>query len=216
MANHRTPKFVVNWAGGSKTFYPSLDGRVLDIDNYTNNWANFIAEPGTHAYDYQEYAAVAYFAASVDTDFWVHIARAIFLFDTSSLDDGIPITSATFSLYGFSKLDDLATNPDINVYSSLPASDASLEAGDFDSLGVIAFCDTPITYAGWNITGYNDFIFNASGIAAISKTGITKLGTREATHDVGNTTPNWIASKVASFNAYFSNYVSPTTQVMIF
>ena len=35
-------------------------------------------------------------------------------------------------------------------------------------------------------SGYNDFSFNASGIAAVSKTGVTALGSRFKTWDIDN------------------------------
>ena len=41
--------------------------------------------------------------------------------------------------------------------------------------------------------GYYDFILNATGLAAISKTGITKIGLRESAYDAPNIAPPWVS-----------------------
>jgi len=93
----------------------------------------------------------------------------------------------------------LGIAPDINVYSSSPVSNIALEAGDFDSLGSIAYCDSAITYDSWVTDDYNDFTLNAAGIAAVSKTAVSKFGLRNANYDVAETPPSWLSFSASAF-----------------
>ncbi len=191
-----SPKLVVNWSGGSMTFYPDANPEVTSVDGQVYHeglglgltWAALIAAAGTTvSHDGASFSMHIVFQSA---DGYRRCHRGIFLFDTSALPDGITITSATFSVYGTSKSRSGAViTPNINVYSSAPASNTNIVAGDYDSFGSTAFSDTPIDYDAWSITGYNDFTLNAAGIAAISLTGITKLGLRNANYDVAATEP---------------------------
>lgn len=158
-------------------------------------WAALVAAAGTDSDDATWDAACVRFISNVDANKWARLSRGIALFDTSGLLGDDVISSATLSLYGLSKKDDDGWLPSINIYSAAPASNTALVAGDFDSLGTTPFCDTPITYANWSITGYNDFVLNAAGLAAISKGGITKFGVRNANYDVAGTPPTWTATE---------------------
>jgi len=226
MTSAYAPKLVVTWSGGSATFYPdahpestSVDGLVGTYNRY-EYWANILTKAGNAAYD-AVFAVTCTSFKSADisggSQYWAQLYRGIFLFDTSSLDDGITITGASLSLYGYAKEDNLETNIDVNIYTSSPVSDTGLVAADFGSLGSTPLCDTPITYANWSLTGYNDFVFNNDGITVISKTGITYLGTRSATHDAGGVEPNFMDESRSMLQCYSADYVSPTKpQVMIF
>ena len=184
------------------TFYPDVNPESTSVDggvgeNHSHpealTWTEITGGVGNEAVDDENISEVGFCSAytAENQDKWLDLYRAIFLFDTSSIPDDAEIISAIFSLYGESKVDDLNVLPNINIYSSNPAINTALVSGDFDSLGSTPFCDTPITYANWSITGYNDFTLNASGIAAISKTGITKFGVRNANYDVAGVMPTW-------------------------
>jgi hypothetical protein len=127
---------------------------------------------------------------------WVGLERGIFLFLTSSIGAGQTITSATLSLCGVAKYDD-GLAPTLNIYSSAPASNTVLAAGDFDSLGSTAFCDTAITYADFSTVAYNVFTLNLAGRNAITTDGVSKFGTRDSTYDAGSSTPTWSSEKEA-------------------
>jgi len=148
---------------------------------------------------------------------WYSILRAILTFDTSGITDGAIITAVKLRLCGSAKADGLSCTPDINVYLAEPASHTVLEAGDYNSLGATAYCDTAITYASWDDAGWNEFSFNATGIAAINKTGYTDLGIREATHDAGDSEPGWISfgQSYLTFRSinYDSGSVKPELQI---
>lgn len=182
------------------TVYPDAHPEITSVDGYIKHvtaydagltWADMIIAAGTEGNAHFDRIYILIKAASgVDT--WMQLGRGILLFDTSALPDNASIQSAVLSLYGCAKIDQLGITPNLNIYSCLPNSNTDIIAGDFDTLGFIPYCDTPISYAAWSLVGYNDFILNAAGLAAISKTGITKLGTRNANYDVaGVAPPNW-------------------------
>lgn len=108
------------------------------------------------------------------------------LYDTSPLTSGATISSAIISLYKISVSDSNNDGKDyVNIYSSNPASNTDLVGDDFNDVGTTAF-SSPIDLGSIEAT-YNDFTLNASGLSAISKTGISKFSVREG-HDVENTT----------------------------
>lgn len=129
------------------------------------------------------------------------IFRSAFLFDTSSIPDTDSITSATFSLYGTGSASEDVDTDSVSVVASTPASNTAIALGDFDQFGTTKLA-TDITIASWNTGAYNDFTLNASGLAAISKTGITKLGARTA-KDISATTPT-------GENYVFTHYADQT------
>lgn len=110
------------------------------------------------------------------------IKRGFFLFDTSAIPDVNTISAATFSLYVTGKTNNDNDGDDyVNVYSTTPASNTNLTTADFDAIGTTAYA-TEIDIGSITTSQYNDWTLNATGIAAVSKTGITKLGIREG-HD---------------------------------
>ena len=195
------------------TFYPdahvevsSVDGHVQDATDDT--WANKVADPGTAAEDTLDrfYIQVG---CAITENIFTYIYRSIILFNTSDLPDTCIITAATLSLFGAVKADTMSCAPTLNVVSSAPASPTGLVGGDYDSLGNVntnPFCDTPITYASFNMGTpgtANVFVFNAAGRAAISKDGITKLGLKLANYDYpGATQPNWVSDGYAYFRPW--------------
>jgi hypothetical protein len=193
----------------SSTFYPdadpetnSVDGRALHNEDLLT-WATLVAAAGTWGDANVAFEGVIDIRSSATSDRWRVIQRGIFLFDTSSLPDDAEISAATLSLFGAGKADSLGIIPDVNIYSSNPASNTDVVAGDYDSLGSTAF-STAITYANWVVPGYNDFTLNSSGIAAISKTGISKFGTRNANYDVSETAPSWTSDTYSFLRSYFA------------
>lgn len=198
------------------TFYPDADAETNSVDGMVSHlnasgdiWSNIRDGTGTSADDTTASNRFIYIYAYTVENQWQQIDRSIFLFNTASINTDT-ISGAVLSLYGNGKDNDSAINIDINIYSSNPNTNTTLVAGDYDSLGTTAFCDTSITYASWNIAGYNDFTLNASGITAINKTGITKFGARNAALDVANTPPSWVSGLVARLNGYFADQTGTT------
>lgn len=187
------------------TVYPDPHPETTTVDgeayqSYASgsgvDWATIIAAPGSTSSDAVTGTEIIYISGDTVTDRWDWLQRAFFLFDISSLA-GNTISAVTFSLYGYGKADyGTAIMPDISVYSSAPASNTAIVAGDFDSIGNDAYCDTPITFADFSTSGYNDFLFNANpGIlaaqTAVDGDGILKLGTKNANYDASEIAPTW-------------------------
>ena len=195
----------------SRTYYPDADPETTSVDGQVDRsgvdetWATIRAGAGVAFADSNNYLEL-YIKASGTTDQFVLLHRLILLFDTSVLADGAVISAATLSLYGVLKTDGLACTPDINIYASTPASNTALQASDYGQTGATAYCATPITYANWKTADpfWNDFSLNADGIAAISKTGISKFAARNANYDVANVKPAWVASETSYLIPYSS------------
>jgi len=193
-------------------FYPdahpetkSVDGTVFAYEVGGVDWATLVAHAGNGYSDESSTNNVCRIRErSTSANKWREIQRGIILFDTSSIPSNFTIEGAVLSLYGSSKSDGLSISIDVNIYSSNPASDTGLENGDFARLGSIPFCDTPITYNNWVLEGYNNFTLNAAGIAAIDKEAITKLGTRNANHDVADIAPTWLGTVFYSYLACYT------------
>lgn len=192
------------------TYYPDDDPETNSVDGYVGadinktSWENLIADPGNVVSTAATYGYYIKIKSSTDSAKWIQLYRSVFLFYTAGLPDGCTITAATLSFRGYSKTDELNEDPDINVYSSAPASNTNLVEGDFDSLGDIPF-STAIAYHTWDEAGWNDFALNAAGIAAISKTGVSKFGLRNASYDVSGSRPSWSSDDYSRIYAYFAD-----------
>lgn len=182
----------------SATFYPdanpetsSVDGDVRRITS-NESWADIKSGAGTAPLGDSNVNMYCYVSSSTTTDRWRYLIRAIMLFDTSSLPDSATISSAVLSVYCQSKGDELGFHATFapNIYSSNPASNTALVAADYGTLGTTGLA-TAIGYDSIATGAYNDFTLNSSGIAAISKTGVSKFGLRDSYYDAGTNTPSW-------------------------
>ncbi len=172
-------------------FYPSVDGRVTDAGT-PGTWASLVAANGNSAPYEESSGGFVKFCAYNATD-WSYIYRGAFVFDISSLS-GKTITSANFSVYGTDKYQDYSSwNMDMNVYQFTPSSNTSLSAEDYDSFGTTVWSDNAITYSSFNDSGWNTFVLNSTGIAALQSaangTGTFGIGARNANYDTANSSP---------------------------
>jgi hypothetical protein len=185
------------------TFYPdanvestSVDGDVQRSIPYptpgSDTLANIRAGDGTNNLDYVN-VCVLNLSAYQYTDKYSILSRIITLYDTRSLPDDATISSATEEFcienasFGDSFSDSLA------LVSSNPDSDTDLENDDYGRLGSTRLA-TDLTFAGFthDSATFNAFTLNGDGLAAISKTGITKLG-RRLVSDLDNSN-SWSSS----------------------
>lgn len=144
---------------------------------------------------------------------WVELIRGLFPFDTSALPDTDTITSATFSVYGKTKQDFLSQS--VCAVLGVQASNTAVANSDFQSnAGVSQASSTNITITSWLIEAYNDFPLNATGLAAISKTGFTNLGI-QLTGDNTNTEPSKSSATAASVYNYLSGTAGTTKDPML-
>lgn len=187
--------------GATSTFYPDPNTETTSVDGYglcsfiggvsaATSWSN--ARSGTSCStktaDDTSATSTLQVALNVGGPNWVAtIERFLFLFDTSSLGSGATISSATVGLYVTAKGSG-AQSVAVNIYSSAPASNTGLVAADYDTTGTTAYASN-IAITSITTSAYNTFTLNSTGIAAISKTSITKFSLKEALYDAGGTTP---------------------------
>lgn len=196
-ANRFAPQ--LNLGFDTLTVYPdanpestTVDGGTWLFDSGTDrSWATLIATGANNVSDTSATMSFGQFVGSTTTNTWWGMYRSFFLFNTSSLGALAVISSATVSVFGSAKQNTSPADANFNVYSSNPASNTSLSTSDHGSLGTTAFSSN-ISYSAWSTSGYNSFTLNGSGLAAISKTGITKFGGR-STADAANSMPAWSA-----------------------
>ena len=123
------------------------------------------------------------------------IERNLHTFDTSSIPDGDTISSAIFSLYyAGTNIQTETTYPSNPVLVSGAGTSANnnVVAADYAiaKWGSTSLSDSAPTLATFASSAqYHDFAMNATGIALVTKTGVTKLGIRGAA-DVNNTAPS--------------------------
>ena len=152
-----------------------------------------------------QYAPCAAIWCSLAANTYYRLYRGIFLFNTAALGVVAQVSAGTFSLYGYSKGDYIPLTggqAGLAVVSSDPSSSAILAASDYGALGSTRL-SSDLAYASFSTAGYNDLALNAAGIAAISKTGLTKFGTRFAA-DVDGTAA-WLDYGTAELQVYYAN-----------
>lgn len=166
----------------------SVDGD-LNVDDITNStsWATIIAQASS------DYALVS----DTQCNFWRAenlgrrvCGRVVTLFDTSALTASATISAATISMYIQAAGGDTSHSVNANVYTSNPASNTALVTGDYNrstKWGSTPLCDTDVNNSTTK-GQYADWALNATGLAAISKTAVTKLGFRTG-HDINGTDP---------------------------
>jgi len=181
------------------TFYPSLDGRVFRT-GAAQTWATIVAGAGTGNDYTTTNSNAALTQADTTSNTFKFLSRGIFLFDTSSIPDTDEISSATLSFYIGSK--STAVPVSVNVVSSSPASDSALANGDYSNLGSTKF-SSAVTVSGITTGAYIDFSLNASGVANIDKTGISKFGLR-LEEDIDGSAPTWSSNDLGGVNVQYS------------
>ncbi len=189
---------------------PSLDGYVQHDDLVgALSWHELVISAGSAHVDDNPSTTIGMMWARVapNTNKWRRCSRGILVFNTSTLPDVCTITGATLQMYGWAKFDGLSVTPDICLYAATPASELALANSDYTTLGTTPFSDA-ITYAAFNDAGYNTFTLTVAGLAAISKTGNTVIGARNANYDVAdeldpdNHDPAWHSNNDSFFTLY--------------
>lgn len=212
---HGSERIVLGRVGNTtSTFYPDasyVDGFIENLQSSGVSWATLHdATAGTSASTQPAETTQVRIQSYSSSPNWRAIYRGFQQFNTSAIPDTDDISSATLSLYGFSKSDTASFALATNIYSSSPASLTAIVTGDFDQVGTTAFA-SDLPYASFNTANYNDFALNASGIANISKTGASKFSWR-AVKDADNTPPTHPGSQVSCEFAIHGSGYSGTTR----
>jgi len=190
------------------TAYPDADPETNTVDGPTSHqlalgsgasWATVKAGAGTNA---SPSSTVNGFWMASDnvSNQWRELSRVAFLFDTSKLTAGAVKSSAILSLYGHEIYDDLGSAPSLDIYTSSPASNTDLVGTDFPLFGTTSQTGSPKAWASLVINDWNNWVLNGTGIANISNTSISKFGIRDATYDVGSSTPTWSSNAFTSID----------------
>ena len=180
----------------TSTFYPDPNPETTSVDGHlersgvNETWGTIRAGAGTGAGDSDVndvYAAQAH--ASATTNQYQTMRRGIFLHDSSAIPDTDTIDSGTWSGYANSTGTGLG-QLNTALVASTPASNTALVSGDYSQLGGTRFAtDRTINSTG----AYWDFTLDANGLAAVSKTGVSKFGTLLA-NDLDNSAPTWASN----------------------
>ena len=186
------PYISPNW-GTVSTFYPdasAIDGHVGRDGN--DLWADMRASGSSETNDDSGTTILAYnVAANAPTDRYASLYRGIFLFDTSDLPDDDLIDSATFEFVVTQMYVNLnASSDSLSMVTSAPASDTSLTNADYNVLSTTKqAADLTVSTMTDDSSTYTVMTLNATGLGNISKTGITKFGTRGTVDLADSPTP---------------------------
>lgn len=186
------------------TVYPepgvTASGRA-SRESSSGSFASYRGGAGTNADDTSVTMQILSLLATTNSNEYERLVRGIILFDTSALPASPTITDAVFSLWVTAIGNQMSQSA--GLVSSNPASNTGLVAGDFTTLGTTRFA-TDKTIGSLSTGAYNDYTLNASGIAAISDSGITKFGYRLSC-DIDNSAPTWGSGQQARVNAATAN-----------
>ena len=162
------------------------------------------------------YLVIGMLEASGTTDQFQGLYRSIICFDTSAIGDTDTISSAVLSFQGFNEFA-LSTGLgafSLDVVAATPAATNDLADSDYAQLGSTSFA----TKASGAITeegAYNDWSLDANGIANISKTGVSKFGTRTL-WDLNNSfTGTWASGASSYWNARSADQGSTPPKLVV-
>lgn len=214
--NYKYPQIFLD----SATFNPAVganspvNGEVGSGDAGDDTFANIRGAAGGQSTVDTSTQPCMQINATGTTDQFGAMKRGVFLFDTSTLGVGATISAATFSLYVTAKTDNLSQS--VGITSSSPAANNTLANSDFAvaNFGGTRFA-TDKTIASISTSAYADWALNASGIAAISLTGITKFGVRGSS-DIDNSAPTWASSVSANVTAHWAGEANKPKLVVTF
>lgn len=200
---------VLNLGFDTLTAYPDAGTENTTVDGAVwrfNLGESFSALRTGAGYDSQATDKSGFCVRLASHDFnnneWRYIYRGIFTFDTSVLGVGADISSAVFSIMSRTRSDPFSQN--LDVVSCNPASNNNIVTADYNYslFGTTSFAsqaiDSMTDYA------YTDLTLNASGIAEISKTSITKIGLRLQCDTTGSA-PSFQYGKDEWVNIYYAD-----------
>jgi len=194
-------------------FYPDADPEITSVDGTAyywigicDTWENIRNKEGSNSDDIAVEMGINVNSVGVPENCtennFAGCGRIILLFDTSVLPDECNINSASIFLYGTGKQSGLG-KPDLHIASATPTSNTSLITSDYSQVGIISFGN--IAYDDFLTTGYNEISLNSSGIANISKTGISKFSGQSSWDINNNFTGIWVEQGTSDIKFYLAD-----------
>ncbi len=207
--------------GTVSLFYPNANPESTSVDGTVQRagvnevWSTIRAGAGTTVDANSATDTGPGISTSGTTNQWSTMRRAIFLFDTSTLNDGAVISEAEFSLVCTDAYNTLSSAQSVALVTSSPASDTALATGDFSNFTTIRQSDTDRSLSDIDgdtnncdgttyLTG-DAFALNSTGRGNVQVAGITKFGTRFAS-DIDNSAPTWASGKDAYLTQRMAEY----------
>lgn len=179
------------------TFQPDADPEVNSLDFWTQRsvalqtWSQMTNGTGNGASASQTRGYIR-MRSETTTDKWNLLNRCNQFFDTSSLT-GI-VDTGTMKVRMDSKTDPSSYwTSDLGLFGSTSTSVTSPVIGDFQ-LAQATHLATAIAYGSVSTTVYNTFTLNASGLAAVDTSGLSKFVTALSTYDLGGSSPTWYSN----------------------
>jgi len=190
-------------------FYPdanpestSVDGRVGRANGINETFGVIRAGAGLFAEDSATVTDLVLLTSTTTSNQYSGLIRSIILFDTSSIPDSDVISAAILEIYVVLK-DNTLGNLSFVVVASTPASNTALVAADYAQTGTTALSNT-LAVNSVSTSAYNTWTLNATGLAAISKTSITKLAL-VLENDRSNSAPSWVSGVTTKINGHFAD-----------
>lgn len=201
------------------TFYPDADPETDTVDGYVKRHevdetlSVIRAGAGTGISD-TSVVCTALIRASSTSNQFTEVNRTLDFYDTSTLGASANITSVVKSVYGLTKAN-ATGSPNLHFASGNAASNIGLASSDYtqSNFGTTSFGS--ISYAAFSSVAYNDVTLNASGIANISKTGISKFSAQLDWDINNNFTGSWSAHQYSHFYFYSADNGSNRPKLVI-
>lgn len=194
----------------TSTFLPDPDPETTSCDGIARrtgvtaeSWTTIRGGAGTLGRATGSAETVGFVSADGTNTYDGHL-RAYFLFDTSSLPDTDNIDSGSLTFYTQTTLTTLS-GQSIGITAGTPASNTDIADTDYPTanFGSTRFA-TDISVASLTQNGDNVWDLNASGLAAISKTGITKFAARTS-GDIDDSDPGGSAGQDSGADFRFAD-----------
>ncbi len=218
----KTNAIIISGSVGHTTdiYFPNPSVETTSTDGYVyrGTSSTFATQRAASAGTVADHTATTGYmgcleANSSSTDQWDFLCRGFTLFDSSPLPDTDTVSAVTLSIAGSSKNIDYASS--LVPVAVTPASNTTLGVNDYNisNFGTVEFASR-LAGSSYSTSGYNDFALNASGIAAVSKTGITKFGWRTS-YDMDNAPPTWSAGKFDEYKAFMADSAGTSQDPML-
>jgi hypothetical protein len=220
IALDRVPELTkLSFGFSTLTVYPDAGtgGTTIDgnVERYGVNQtlSNIRSGAGTGADDVGTDDDVALLRASTTSNQYQRLARGIYTFDTSPLTSSATLSAVVFGSYGWDLVTSLGAF-EVDVVASTPASNNALVSGDYSNLDSSVFASIASgslnAVNGGGAGGYNDFTLDSNGIANVSKTGISKFGTRINWDTDNSMGGSWSSGASSYYNSYLADQSGTT------